>query len=214
MRSDFRAGALAMLCVCPAGMAFAQSAPDEKGFYTGATAGVSAFPSKPKLILGPYTFHSIDTREDDFAWGFIGGYRFGRYFALEAGYTDLGEGTARMVESSGAPVQADLHFLSRGGTLAAVVLYPMRKWEPFLKVGALIEDVELRIDGTESGIPFSLSGSTDGGMRAFFETGVNYRFNDQWKVSVGLSFYNNVGAEDRTGKADIRSTYLGISRQF
>jgi OmpA-OmpF porin, OOP family len=213
-RLNLRSGVFLALLGSAASPVFAQSAPDEKGFYTGAVAGVAAYPASPIVSLGPYTLHSIDTREDDMSWGFTGGYRFGRYFALEAGYVDLGEGTARLIESSGAPVQADLHFSARGATLAAVVLFPMRKWEPFVKAGMLFQDAELRIDGTEAGAPFSLSASASSGTKALFETGVSYRFNEKWKATLGFAFFVDVGDERRTGEADIKSHYLGITYQF
>jgi hypothetical protein len=214
LRSVFRTGVLVALLFCTAGQAFAQSAPDEKGFYTGGMAGVATYPSSPELILGPYTFHSVHTREDDMSWGFTGGYRFGRYFALEAGYVDLGEGSASMVESSGAPVQADLYFSARGATLAAAVFFPIRKWEPYVKAGMLFQDVELRIEGSEGGTPFLVTGETHSGTKAILETGVSYRFTERWKATFGLAFFVDVGDEDVTGEAEVRNAYLGISYQF
>jgi OOP family OmpA-OmpF porin len=213
-RLNSRGCVFVALSLCAGGPVLAQSVPDDKGFYTGAIAGAAAYPSNPVLEVGQYTFHSIDTREDDMSWGFTGGYRFGRYFAIEAGYVDLGEGTARMVESSGAPVTTDLHLSARGATLAAVVMFPMRKWEPYLKTGLLFADVDLRLNGTERGIPFSLHGSSSGKARAFVETGVSYRFSGKWKATLGLTFFPNVGNENRTGEVDIRSTFLGVTYQF
>jgi OmpA-OmpF porin, OOP family len=209
-----RAGALVVLLGCAGGPAFAQSAQDEKGFYLGAIAGAASYPAAPEIIVGPYTFYSTDTREDDMAWGVTAGYRFGRYFAMEAGYVDLGEATASMVESTGRDVRTDLFFSARGATLAAVGFFPFRKWEPFLKAGVLFQKAELRLNGTEFGTPFSLRGEATGGTKAFFDTGVNYRFNEKWKATLGIAFFVDVGEENRTGEADIKLTYLGISYQF
>ena len=83
-----------------------------------------------------------------------------------------------------------------------------------LKAGLLIQDVDLRIDGSERGTPFSLAISTSGSPKAFFETGVSYRFNERWKATLGLTFFDSVGDDDETGEVEIRSAFVGVSYQF
>src|SRR5690349_24934632 len=72
----------------------------EPGFYMSALAGGANYPGRPLVIVGNNTLFSDDTHEHDVSWGFIGGYRFGRHFAIEAGYRDLGEARADLADSA------------------------------------------------------------------------------------------------------------------
>src|SRR5687767_487194 len=205
--TPLRIAVLATLLICASGAASAQSQFDEQGFYVSAIAGAATYPSRPILELGEFTFSSVDSREHDFAGGFVGGYRFGRYFALEAGYLDLGEGRASMVEIAGNPLTTDLRFAAKGETLAAVFFLPIHKWEMYAKAGVLFHKAELRLNGMQSGMPFSLRGSANA-TSAYFDTGVSYRFDERWKASLGLAFFTDIGKEDITGTVDLRYSYL------
>jgi len=208
-------GFCAFLLLGAAGAASAQAADGERGFYVGARAGVANYPARPKLIVGNATFRSNDTREEDLSWGFDVGYRFSKHFAFEAGYLDLGEGTAKMVDATGANLQGDLRFSARGETLGVVALFPIgRKWEPYGKLGVLFQDVDFRFSGTQAGVPFTLSSSSRREGKLYLETGVSYRFDAHWKASLGLTHLSDIGDKDRTGRADIRNVFLGLSHAF
>jgi hypothetical protein len=205
----------ALLLIGATGVASAQSADGERGFYVGALAGVANYPARPKLIVGGFTFKSNDTREEDLAWGFNAGYRFSKHFAFEVGYLDLGEGTAKMVDAAGSDLQGDLRFSARGETLGLVAFFPVgRRWEPFGKLGVLFQDVDFRFSGTQSGVPFTLSSSSNREGKLYLETGVGYRFDEHWKASLGLTHLSDIGDKDRTGRADIRNVFLGLTHQF
>jgi len=210
----------ALLLIGAAGAASAQSAEDQpaedqRGFYIGANAGVASYPGRPRIVLGDFTLHAAKMHEDDLSWSVIGGYRFGKHFALEAGYLDLGEATAEFVDSGGSDLRTDLRWGARGETISALVLFPIgQRWEPYLKLGALRQNVDLRLDGTQSGTPFRLSSSADRELKLYWGTGVNYRFDSHWKASLGVDFFSDLGDADRTGRARIRSTFLGISYRF
>jgi OOP family OmpA-OmpF porin len=211
----FRRFACAVLLLAAAGAASAQSADRERGFYVGALAGVADYPARPKLIVGNFTLKSTDTREEDMSWGFTAGYRFNRHVALEAGYIDLGEATAKMIDSAGSDLRGDLRFAARGETLALVAFYPFgQQWEWFVKAGLLFQDVDFRLSGTQGGVPYRLSSSTNGGVKLYSEGGISYRFDTHWKASFGLSHYPHVGEKERTGRADILNGFLGISYHF
>jgi hypothetical protein len=211
--SRIRRVVLAGLLLCAAGSVCAQSDETEKGFYTGVTAGVTSFPARPELVLGGTTLNSTDASENDLSWSIAGGYRFSRNFALEVGYTDLGEGTAHLIDFAGSPLQTDLRFSARGVKAAAVLLFPVRKWEPFIKVGVLFQDVDLHLNGTQSGAPFAFSSSSDG-TKIFWEGGVSYRFDARWKATFGLTYYPEIGNQGETGEADVLVAYLGITYRF
>jgi len=211
----FRGLACAALLLGAAGVATAQSADDERGFYLGALAGVANYPSRPKLIVGNFTLKSTDTREEDTSWGVTAGYRFSRHIAVEAGYLDLGEATAKMVDSGGSDLRGDLRFAARGETLAFVALFPFgERWDWYVKAGLLFQDVDFRLSGTQGGVPFTLSSSSKTGAKLYSGGGVSYRFDTHWKASFGLSHYPHVGDKDRTGRADVLNAFLGMSYRF
>jgi opacity protein-like surface antigen len=205
----------ALLLIGAAGSASAQSADGERGVYVGARVGVAKYPARPKLIVGDLTFVSKDTREEDLSWGFDAGYRFSKHFGFEVGYLDLGEGTASMVDTAGLDVRGDLRFSVRGETLGLVTFFPIgRKWEPYGKLGVLFQDVDFRFSGTQAGVPFRLSSSSNREGKLYLETGVSYRFDEHWKASLGLTHLSDIGDKDRTGRADIRNVFLGLTHQF
>ena len=97
----------------------------------------------------------------------------------------------------------------------AIVLLPFGpKWEMYLKGGVLFQDVDLRLDGMQSGVPFTLSSDSKREGKLYAAGGVSYRFDSHWKVSLGLSSFSDIGDKDRTGRADIRFSSLGISHSF
>jgi OmpA-OmpF porin, OOP family len=211
--SRIRRVALTGLLFCAAESVCAQSSETEEGFYTGVSAGVTSFPARPEMVLGGTTLNSTDASESDLSWSVTGGYRFSRNFALEVGYTDLGEGRAHLIDFAGSPLQTDLRFSARGVKAAAVLLFPMRKWEPFIKVGVLYQDVDLNLNGIQSGTPFTFSSSSDG-MKIFWEGGVSYRFDARWKATFGLTLYPEIGNQDETGETDLFVAWLGVTYRF
>jgi hypothetical protein len=205
----------ALLLIGATGAASAQSADDQRGFYLGAVGGVTTYPKHPKVVFRDYTLHSTDTREEDFSWGVTAGYRFGRHFALEAGYIDLGAGTAKLIDTGGTDFRGDLRLGVRGPTIAAVALFPFGpRWEMFLKGGALYQDVKVQLDWTQSGVAWTLGATAEHELRPFVEGGVSYRFDSHWKAGLGMSFFRHLGTRDRTGEVNLRSSFLGMTYQF
>jgi len=205
----------ALLLIGAAGSASAQSADGERGFYVGARAGVANYPAHPRVVAGNLTFVSKDTREEDLSWGFDAGYRFSKHFGFEVGYLDLGAGTAKMVDAAGLGARADVRFSVRGETLGLVTFFPIGpKWETYGKLGFLRQDVDFRLSGTQAGAPFTLSSSSRREFKLYLETGVSYRFDEHWKASLGLTHLSDIGDKDRTGRANIRNLFLGITYQF
>src|SRR4029077_14505209 len=108
------------------------------------------------VLLNDSVVSSVDTDTSDFAWSLRAGYRFSRYFALELGTIDLGEGTAKLLDSEGG-THADLRFKAGGPFAAAVFTWPVGKWEPFIKTGLLRQNVAVTLNGAlGDGTPFDL----------------------------------------------------------
>jgi hypothetical protein len=206
---------LALLLIGAAGTASAQSAGDQRGFYVGAVVGMASYPKHPKVELFDYTLRATDADANDVFRGFTAGYRFGEHFALEAGYVDLGAGTAKLIDVGGTDFRGDLRLGVRGETMAAVVLFPFGdQWEAFVKGGLLYQDVKARVVWMEGGNLWTVGTTARHELKTYAEAGVSYRFDSSWKASLGLGLFPNVGDESRTGRADLRATYVGITYQF
>jgi hypothetical protein len=68
--------------------------------------------------------------------------------------------------------------------------------------------------GTQAGVPFTVSSSSKREGKLYLETGVSYRFDEHWKANLGLTHLSDIGDKDRTGRADIRNVFLGLSHPF
>jgi len=205
----------ALLMMGASGIASAQSADIRSGFYLGGFAGYANYPDHTTVDVGSFTLNSVKGSKDDGSWGVLGGYRFGRYFAIEAGYVDLGTGTTRLLDSAGSPLQADLGFKVRGETLGLVGILPFgAHWEAFAKASLLRQNVDFRLTGTQASAPFRLSSHTSGEMKLYEEAGISYRFDSNWKTSLTVSHFTKIGKENVTGQVSFHNTSLGLFYQF
>jgi OmpA-OmpF porin, OOP family len=121
----------------------AQGIRPDAGFYLGGALGPATF--KEWCTTGGAPNASFNSCEDtDTAWKLLGGYRFNRYFALEASYIEWGEVTANLnlgVPPTSVQVAASQH--SYG--LAAVGTLPLgERFELFGKAGLLQNEQETR----------------------------------------------------------------------
>ena len=112
---------------------------------------------------------------EDTAWGVRAGYQVNSYFAVEAGYIDLGESSGTL--ASGTPGSSARFTLSGSGpTLALVGKWPLGKWEPYLRLGVLFADTELSFRGTD-GVNVLAGTVSEGTEEVFGGLGIGYRFN-------------------------------------
>ena len=205
----------ALLLMGATGVASAQSSDIHGGFYMGGFAGYAKYPDHATVDVGSFTLNSVEDTRNDGSWGVLGGYRFGRYFAVEAGYIDLGEGTTRLLDAAGSPLQAKLGFKVRGETLGLVGIFPFGShWEAFAKASFLRQNVDFRLTGTQASGPFRLSSHTSGEMKLYQEAGISYRFDSNWKTSLTVSHFTNIGREEVTGQVSFHNTSLGLFYQF
>jgi OmpA-OmpF porin, OOP family len=202
-------------CVAPGSLmicAATTAAAGDTGPYLGGDAGIANYPGATNLQVGNVALTTTVANDDtDITSRLMVGFRFSRYFALEAGYVDLGEVTATLRDAAGT-TQADLRFMARGPALNAIGSLQLGKWDPFIKVGMFWQNVHLNLDGASGGTPFSFATSADG-MKIVWGTGVGYSFNEHWHVKAAFD-YSKVGDENRTGRAKIHATTLGIAYRF
>ena len=187
---------------------------DPTGFYVGAGAGYSKIDDLDalggaKAILGPGdTFNGFTKKskdDDDVGWKIYGGYRFHRFFAVEASYVDFGDfsvdtnGTATV---SGFPTTFATSFDTdiSGLGLAALAIWPAvgEQLSFFGKVGAFRWDADsdLRVPFAVGGLPGLFSDSDDDdGIELMFGLGAEYYFLDKFALRVEWERFNDLGDE-------------------
>jgi Outer membrane protein beta-barrel domain len=175
--------------------AFAPALASDTGFYVGLDLGLSQYPDNEALRLSPDLVLSgsgSSLNDEDTAWGVRAGYQLNPYFAVEAGYLDLGESSGTLV--SGAPggsAFSTFTLSAAGPTLAFVGKWPLGKWEPYLRLGVLFADTELSFRGTD-GTTVLAGTVSDSTEEVFGGLGIAYRFNERWRARAELTFLDDV----------------------
>jgi hypothetical protein len=126
--------AVAALLVLIAGPALAEN---NEGFYLGA--GLGDFSSK---VDGIGAVDDVDFDSDEDATKIMAGWRFNRFVAVQADYTDFGESRA-------AVNQLDIRSDTKGLAPTIVGTLPVGPVELFGKAGVLFYDVEVDTPGGE-----------------------------------------------------------------
>ncbi len=121
---------------------------EERGAYVGGTFGKSKFKDWCNISGAPAGFQLLSCDDSDTAAKIFGGWRFSRFFALEASYIDWGE-VSGTVSSGGAPSNVSSEQQSMG--LAAVGNLPLtQQLSVFGKLGRLRTEQEIRSPASRS----------------------------------------------------------------
>jgi opacity protein-like surface antigen len=132
---------------------------------------------------------STDFEDSSHAWTFGVGWRFTRHFALEAGYTDLGD-YAGSAPAVGGPMDLRITSLELG--LAAKLPFGRSKF--FGQARAGVHRWENKFHNFEAGFK-------DTGADAYYGLGLGYDFTDLFGVSLNYERYalsgDTVGDVDR-----------------
>ena len=188
----------------------------ETGWYAGVDLGRSILPDVggDDASLNGFLLTNTDTDQSGQLWAARLGFRFSKYFSMEAGYLDLGESTAKFVNAT-APVDATVSFGARGPTVAFIPSYPFGRWEPFLKVAMLWQHVDADVRGTLPGPAGAFRvGATEEGMKVFWGTGVRFNFNEHWHAKLELNWFGQLGDEEPTGEGSAIASSLGAAYRF
>ena len=149
----------------------------DSGWYGGANVGQSHATIDDGRIRGGlqasgFATSSLNNGERDLGYKIFGGYQFNRYFALEAGYFDLGKFSFHATTVPAGNLDGSLKL--KGGNLDAVGLLPITgNFSVFGRVGA-----------TYANTSDSFSGS--GAVRALDPGPSKRGFN--YKLGVGLQY--------------------------
>ena len=178
-------GLIAAVVFAPAALA------SDTGFYFGLDLGLSRYPNNQELTVPPglvLISSGSHLDQEDTAWGVRAGYQLNSYFAVEAGYLDLGETSGTFASGSSL---STFTLSGSGPTVALVGKWPLGNWEPYLRLGVFFADTDLSFrltDGTTA-IAGTTSDSTE---EVFGGLGIGYRFSERWRAQVELTVFDDV----------------------
>ena len=122
-------------------------------------------------------------------------------FAVEAGYTDLGKGSASQAGVGSASLEAS------GFEIVAVGIMPLNpKWSLYGKAGFFIWDVDLKLS------PGLGTSESESGTDLTFAFGVGWDITKSFGVRFEYQVYSNLGDENTTGEGDVN--VLGANAIF
>jgi OOP family OmpA-OmpF porin len=188
----------------------------DHGFYAGIDLGRAILPDLGggDAELNDITLTNTSVDQSDTSWAARIGFRFSPYFAMELGYIDLGESTAKFANAT-APADATVTYGVRGPTVAFIPSYAFGRWEPFLKAALLWQDVDAEVSGTLPAPTGSFRfGASEDGMKYFWGTGVRYNFSDHWHAKFELNWYGHLGDEEPTGEGNVLAASFGAAYRF
>ncbi len=214
------------------------AAANEIGFYIGGYVG-QASKDVPRVPLEEFTeaihqlavFTPLDEQtsldETDTAFALIGGYRWNRYLAFEAGYARLGEATYRSRATGEFPLESgslDTYVASAtsGFTVSALgTLALTRDWEVYARGGVLFASNELKVVlvaqgrdfippiGNRAADSFSQS-STD----PYAALGISRRILEIYDLRLEYQRVFDAGLEVTGAQGDVDVALLGLTVTF
>lgn len=154
----------AVLGLVAAAAAAPAKAQGDDGIYIGGSVGVSHYYEGCKSFLVP-----CDDR--DTAWRIFAGYRFNRYFSLEAAWFDLGEASG---DGLFGGVQTHLTEHAEGFDFGGVFYWPV--WNRLNLIGRVgVHQTRMKIEQTQPSGTASVAGNNTGyyiGAGAQYNLGV------------------------------------------
>jgi hypothetical protein len=168
-------------------------------------------------------------------WSIAAGWRFQRYFAIEAGFSDFGEKTFSSSEdlltsstftnqTSSNTYIRDTHIDTKGPYFALVGSLPRGNWETYLKLGLLHAETagsSNTVTFFSTGIPRVLRSTSEGKSRVITSTtealaaiGLTYTIADHYGITLEAARIPDLGSERITGEDDLTSLSLALEYRF
>lgn len=244
---------LAIGCVLSSPAAFADGDELYKGFYFGVWGGGGSvdlqsrsdfddvvIPNLPLDIdrgdfvaaapdnrIFDYTLAGItgDSSLDDSvsAWGAQVGYRFGKYFATEIGYANLGEASYRLpitVQLTVTPGTSEVFaaeratvFTSAGPTISAVGLFPIgQRFDLQARAGIYLADTRVtnRVRDVEFAENVSHRRVDASQTELLAGIGGTWHINENFSLRAEYQKFFDVGDDEKTGESDIDVITLSV----
>ena len=186
---------------------------DESGVYIGASVGHVDMPDHVQLGVPNVPLMSGETEGTVFTPGVDIGYRFNRNIAIELGYADLGDLKANVFDATGAgDANARSTFSAAGFSLALVGTFPIGKWQPYVKAGALFSSTTLKYSGSIAGNAFSANIDNDS-EDAIYGLGVRYALTEHLELFLDATYFMEVG-DPNHGQSDYFKRSIGLIWRF
>jgi OmpA-OmpF porin, OOP family len=146
-------------------------------------------------------------------WGAYLGYRFGPYFALEGGYTDLGKSSYTSAATAPAIDSLQGNFRAHAWWLAPVGIYQLSdRWALLGKAGLTDVSSDLRASSiTGATAPTSTSHSNAGWLLG---VGTSYDITRNIYAKVEWDRYGHVGDPNTTGRSESDQLSAGVGVRF
>lgn len=189
---------LLVSCVLACGWSTTQA--EDRGLYIGAGIGTS----NVEVHDGPF----FQTHDDWIgSWSATAGYRLNSWFAVEAGYADLGTAKTRSDTSLPGIFDVTSKLKVDGYTAAAVGFLPLSSaFDLHARVGVLFSEADIRIRFPETGFRQRETGKDED---LFYGVGLGWRATQNWSLSLDYTRYQDVGEDHEIpGERDIES--IGI----
>jgi OmpA-OmpF porin, OOP family len=245
---------LAIGCVLSSPAAFADDNELYKGFYFGIWGGGGSvdLPSRAEfdttvVAALPLELSGQNFVEDDFlyqfslagrgrselddsisAWGVQVGYRWGKYFAAEVGYANLGEASYRLPISvqqrvtdllSGAsatttfPAERATQITSAGPTITAIGIFPIgERFDLQARAGIYLADtrVTARIRDVEFAENIAHRRVDASETELLAGIGGTWNINENFSLRAEYQKFFDVGDDEKTGESDIDVINLSV----
>ena len=204
----------------------------EPGWYYGLSGGQShADLDKADLddlatfvitTAGPPLTSASTLADSKTSWSLFFGYQVSPYFAVEAGYLNLGSfpyryrGTADLTASGGgiAPTSFDYAFDFKGYPLSAIGILPLGPvFDLHARLGLLLADSEVKFSASAgtAQIGFTDSASSED---VFYGAGAGMNIGDVWSLSLDWLKYDKVGDGDNVAETDLDALSLSLIYRF
>jgi OOP family OmpA-OmpF porin len=170
---------------------------DDKGFYIGATVGQS----KVKDFCSGI---SVSCEDTDTALRLLGGYQFNKHFALELGYSQLGEAS---ISSGGLFAKVE----ATAWELVAVGMLPVAdRFSIYGKIGMYRADSDFGTNIVLPGIPQAFSESNND---LTFGFGLQFDISRSLGVRAEYQRYQDLGGP-QIGESDLDVMSIGLVYRF
>ena len=158
-----------------------------------------------------------DLNDMDSIWGVQIGYRFNRWVAAEVGYVDLGKSNykADLVATFGGVAESyDVRgrYISSGPTIAVLANLPIKDlFDIYARGGVYFADTRLRmqLDFANNARDQSMENKA-GTQELFGGLGFAWNINADYAVRAEVSYFLDVGDDDRTGEASVTTLGFGF----
>lgn len=192
-----------------------------EGFYVLGSVGQSRFDDdaisksdKDFIFDNTVGIDSNSSSQDDKDTGYKMqlGYQFSENFAVEGGYTDLGEEvyTARYDDG----ITGKMKTSAKGWNVDAVLILPIDSgFSFFAKLGAIAAEVEQKISFEADGA-YGSETLDDTKVKAKAGLGIAYNIVQGLSARAEYEHYAKLGDEDETGEINADVFSLGLSYQF